>query len=199
MGIEPKDGLREAYNTLSILYKRRGIAGVHALVQYTVAAYLYKKGYDIQVERLVGNGLRADIYGEAPWGRIIVEVETGFIPHNMLLYGEAYMKARTSYKLLSYSTLTDEFYIAIPASTNPATLLPRWILREPKQRGPDDVDEARRLLESFYPHHSNLLDRISDAKLNGIYTVSFNGSKINITMLRLSALKGKGAPILYII
>ncbi len=199
MDVEPSDGLREAYITLSSLYRRRGIAGVHALVQYAMAVYLYKRGYDIQVEKLLGRGLRADIYGEAPWGSVIVEVETGFVPHNFILYGEAYIKARTSYKILNYSSLAEEFYIAIPASTNPAILLPRWVLKEPARRGPEDLAEARRLLESFYPGHHNLADNIWEARLDGIYTVSFNWSKIDIKELSLSSLGHRETPALYII
>jgi len=58
-----------------------------------------------------------------------VEVETGFVPPGFLLEAGSYIKARITYKIISYSRYTDMFAIALPYSLNLYTLFPIELFR----------------------------------------------------------------------
>ena len=93
----------------------RGVSRFHRLLQEIVAAGLSSMGFDVSIEEPLPGGLVADVYGEAPWGSIIVEVETGFVAPGMLESAEDYLKARIAWKSIRYSRHADLFAVAMPS------------------------------------------------------------------------------------
>ena len=178
MGVEPGNGVDDIHNTLVKLYRRRGLTGFHALLQFIIASYLYKKGYDVTVEANIGRNLKADVLGEAPWGSTIVEVETGFIPRHYILYGTSYIKARILYKLLAYAPLADEFAIAVPFNMDLFNILPFEIITGPASIA---AKSASRILSRFFPsRYKDLLDNIGRVSLSKIYRVHIEDMNVSV-------------------
>ncbi|MCE4599634.1 MAG: hypothetical protein F7C81_05495, partial [Desulfurococcales archaeon] len=124
--INGNNGVNSIYSKLYNLYKKKGIARFHVILQYIMSAYLYNRGYDVYVEEDIGKGYKADIYAEAPWESLIVEVETGYIPPSRHLDFEDYLIGKIIYKTLVYSQYADKFSIAIPSHLN--IRFPRYLL-----------------------------------------------------------------------
>ena len=182
MGVQHYNGLRNVYDRLVKLYRRRGLARYHALLQYIMASKLYTEGYDVEVEWEVGGGYRADVYGEAPWGTVIIEVETGFIPPGVLLEASSYLQARIIYKAAMYSRAADSFALAVPYSMNIEDIAPSWLFKEPGSR----LVEYREVLNlvSRYFNGPLTLNDLEEARIDVIYLVRLSNSGVELVEYR---------------
>jgi hypothetical protein len=79
----------------------------HSVMELVCAKHLILKGYDVDVERPLEDGLICDLYGVKGYGVLIVEVETGFVPPNHALDPATYCKARIASKITRYSNHSD--------------------------------------------------------------------------------------------
>ncbi len=198
MGIEPGNGVDDIHNTLVKLYRRRGLTGFHAILQFIIASYLYKKGYDVTVEAGIGRNLKADVFGEAPWGSLIVEVETGFIPRHYMLHGASYIKARVVYKLLAYAPLADEFAIAVPFNMDLANILPFEIITDPTSA--TAARSASTILSRFFPsRYKDLLNNIDRASLSKIYRIHIEDMNVAVEEVNPQSLYPRPSIVPYII
>ncbi len=182
MGVQHYNGLKDVYDRLVRLYRRRGLARYHALLQYIMASKLYTEGYDVEVERAVGGGYRADVYGEAPWGTIVIEVETGFIPPGVLLEASSYLQARIIYKAAMYSGAADRFGLAVPYSMNVEDIAPPWLFKDPDSR----LVEYREVLSlvSRYFNGPIGVEDLEGARIDIVYLIRLSSSGVELLEYR---------------
>ncbi len=176
LGVEPGNGLGDVERRLQQLYSRGALAKAHAILQYTIAAYLYTRGYDVQVEYDLPDGLRADVYAEAPWEELIVEVETGRVPPRFIVEYDSYMRARLAYKVLLYSQHAPTA-LAIPSYLEPFT--PRQLLKYDGERG-----MIANLIQAYYnvdPARLQIL--LDNARLERVYVINLARDSIDIIVV----------------
>jgi len=95
------------------------VSRYHRLIQEIVASWLEGRGYDVSIEEPLPGGLVADVYGESPWGTVIVEVETGYVAPKAIGVAEHYLEGRIIGKALKYSRYSDVFAVAAPSYYRP--------------------------------------------------------------------------------
>ena len=114
LNLNPTDGLKEAAHKLLLYVSKGSLSSYHALLQYAIASFLYKNYFDVWVERNHSGNIVSDIYAEHPTGRIIIEVETGFIPQECIKNPLEYLVTKFLYKASKYSAFSDKFFVALP-------------------------------------------------------------------------------------
>ena len=114
LNLNPADGLREAAQRLLFLVDRKSLSSYHAILQYAVASFLYKRYFDVWVEKPLSQGLISDVYAEYPSGKVVIEIETGFIAKSCVDNPLYYLLAKFLYKASHYSAFSDKFFVALP-------------------------------------------------------------------------------------
>jgi hypothetical protein len=141
----------------------------HSVMELVCAKHLILKGYDVDVERPLEDGLICDLYGVKGYGVLIVEVETGFVPPNHALDPATYCKARIASKITRYSNHSDKFALGVP----PYYILqiPSTLTRPPRSRKPEDLREVKSRCDLYYKNPPVSFDEIRNARLHTIYVI----------------------------
>ncbi len=173
LGVEPGNGLGDVERRLEEFYSRGSLARAHALLQYIVAVHLYRLGYDVQVEYGLPGGLRADVYAEAPWEELVVEVETGRVPPRLMVQYDSYMRARLAYKVLLYSVHAPTA-LAVPSYLE--GFVPWQLMGDGGgRRG------LAALIQAYYSIGGERLGRMLDrARLRRVYLISLSVDGIRV-------------------
>ncbi len=167
LNLDHTDGLKEAAHKLLLYVSKGSLSSYHALLQYAVASFLYKNYFDVWVERNHSGNIVSDIYAEHPAGRIIIEVETGFIPRECIKNPLEYLVAKFLYKASKYSTFSDKFFVALPEHIEI----------------PTDVIDNKKFIERSIKRCGYLFNwnhrEYSTFKINGILKIYFNPIRID--------------------
>lgn len=164
------NSIKTLKNKLIELYKRGLVKINHSVMELVVAKQLLLKGYNVDIECNLERNLTCDIYGVKGDGRIIVEVETGFVPPEHALDPTTYIKARIASKIARYSNYAEKFALAFPLFYLPQ--IPEIYIIPPRYRSESRVNEIKRLCDYYYKKPPVSLDKIKNARLHAIFIVN---------------------------
>ncbi len=175
--IDSFNGLSRVLDVLDFEVSRGGIARYHAILQFIVALDLHRRGFDVSVEEPVDGGFKADVYAEGPAGRVIVEVETGYVPPDRILDLEEFLEAKIAFKAIAYSAYTDLFIVATPSHIN--MFIPRELLKPMEHRDVEDVMSIRELALRYDRSRAlRVLWRAHLSRVDGVAYINVSNQKV---------------------
>ena len=167
LNLNPNDGLKEAAHKLLLYVSKGSLSSYHALLQYAIASFLYKNYFDVWVEKNFSGNIVSDVYAEHPIGRIIIEVETGFVPQICIKDPLEYLITKILYKASRYSIFSDKFFIALPEHIE----VPTDIINN-KEFLKRSIKKCGRLFNwSYFNHNIFKIDGILKVYLNPVRVV----------------------------
>ncbi len=171
------NGISRVLDVLDLEVSRGGIARYHAILQFIVALDLYKRGFDVSVEEPVDGGFKADVYAECPTGRVIVEIETGYIPPDRIHGLEEFLDAKIAFKAIAYSIYADLFILATPSHIR--LPIPQELLKPIELREAEDITIIRELaLRYDKVKASRILWRAPLSRVDGIAYINVSSRKV---------------------
>ncbi len=159
-----KQRLSPLIDKLTDLYKIGAVKINHSAMELVIAAHLIEKGYLVDVEVPLDD-LRCDVMG-TNGEKVIVEVETGFVPPDHALDPDNFCRARIASKIARYSKYADKFYLAAPPTY--FMEIPPFLLTPPHIRSEIELRRWKDLLDRYYKNPPIPLELLRIAKLNGI-------------------------------
>jgi len=157
----------------------------HSVMELVCAKYLIQKGYDVQLEHPLNDLLTCDLYSlkglgnliiEKGLGNLIIEVETGFIPPENALAPLTYTSARLASKIIRYSSFAGKFALGVP----PHYILPfpRALAKPPRNRADWEIEQIKRLVDTYYQKPPVTVEEIRNARIHEIYIVDVDHAKV---------------------
>jgi hypothetical protein len=146
----------------------------HSVMELVCAKLLIEKGYEVQIEHPLEDGLTCDLYATKGDGSFIVEVETGFVPPEHALDPQHYIEARIASKVIRYSYRAGKFALGMP----PHYLLQFPIVfgQPPRARKTEDLKAIKTLCDRYYQNPPVTLEEIKNARIHGIYIIDVDGA-----------------------
>lgn len=184
-GVITKEKLDPLIDKLTELHKRGLVKINHSAMEVVVAAHFLSRGYEVDVEVPIDD-LKCDLLCLKE-SRVIVEVETGYVPPEHALDPDNFCRARVVSKIARYSIHSDKFYLAAP----PTYLMeiPTFILLPPEERSGRELARWKSLLDVYYTNPSIPLEVLRRAKLDGVLITSVDDGSVDelspTTYLRL--------------
>jgi len=173
---ETREKLNKLRERLMQLHKTNIVKINHTIMELVCAKHLILKGYEVTVEHPLDEGLTCDLYATKGDGRLIVEIETGFVPPEHALDPTTYLSARVASKIVRYSNHTDKFALGIP---------PYYILQIPqafsvpaRQRKTEDLERVKSLCDLYYQNPPVRLEEVRNARLHAIYIIDVDEATI---------------------
>jgi len=150
----------------------------HSVMELVCAKYLILKGYEVEVEHLL-NDLSCDLYAVKGLGRLIVEVETGYVPPEHALDPQTYCKARIASKICRYSGHAEKFGLGTP----PHYILPVHpaLTKPPRHRTSEELREIKGLCDLYYSSPAVSVEEIKNARLHTIYVLDVDQATVKET------------------
>lgn len=166
---ETKKKLNKLKDRLIRLSEENVVKINHSVMELVCAKHLILKGYEVDVEHPLAEGLICDLHGVKGYGSLIVEVETGFVPPGHALDPATYCKARIASKITRYGNYSDKFALGVP----PYYILqiPPALTRPPRDRKPEELGEIKSCCDLYYKNPPVSLDEIRNARLHTIYVI----------------------------
>ncbi len=175
MGME--DELRGIIDKLSALHLEGAAKINHSPMELVVAGYLIRRGYEVvEVEHRLSDLLVCDVYGVRGVSSIVVEVETGFTPPSNALDPTGYIRARIASKIARYSHYAGKMSIAVPPFYAP--LIPRTLLKPPRERSEEELVRLKTFLDKYYRHPPVTLEELSYARLHTLMVVDVDNAVV---------------------
>jgi hypothetical protein len=151
----------------------RGIVKInHSVMEVVCAAHLIRLGYEVDVERYLGDNLVCDIYGEKAGGGHIVEIETGFAPPENALDPQRYLMARVVSKVARYSKFSDKFSLATPRYN--VLEIPESLIKPPRSRTQEEIRELKSLCDIYYRRPPIQEEEIKNSRIHSIIILSID-------------------------
>ena len=158
------------------MWRKKLVKSNHSVMEFVVAAYLATKGYVVDVEVPLPNGLVADVIGISGEKKIIIEIETGFVPPEHSIDPIAYRVARETSKVARYSKYADTFIMATPPYH--VLQIPEPLLQPPELRYIGDLEEVKILLDRYYSKPPITIEELSKAHIDYIYLVNVDTASV---------------------
>ncbi len=175
MGME--DELRGIIDKLSALHLEGAAKINHSAMELVVAGYLIRRDYEVvEVEHRLSDLLVCDVYGVRGVSSIVVEVETGFTPPSNALDPTGYIRARIASKIARYSHYAGKMSIAVPPFYAP--LIPRTLLKPPRERSEEELVRLKTFLDKYYRHPPVTLEELSYARLHTLMVVDVDNAVV---------------------
>jgi len=166
---EPEKKLVELKDRLVQLHEENIVKINHSVMELVCARYLIEKGYDVQAEYLLGEGLTCDLYAVKGYGSLIIEIETGFVPPEHALDPSAYIAARMASKIIRYSSYAGKFALGMPPHY--VLQFPHTLTVPPRERKPDQLKAIKNLCDSYYQNPPVTLDEVKNARIHAVYII----------------------------
>lgn len=179
-GIASREKLSPLIEKLTDLHRRGLVKINHSAMELVVAAHFISKGYNVDVEVPIDD-LVCDLLCLSE-SKVIVEVETGYVPPEHALDPDNFCRARIASKIARYSVHSDFFYLAIPPTY--AMEIPPFLLLPPERRSERELMKWKSLVDIYYDNPPIPLETLKRAKLNGILITSVDAGIV--TELSLS-------------
>jgi hypothetical protein len=130
------------------LYKKNLVKINHSALELVCARSLIVQGYSVRVEERLDETLVCDVLGTRGDGRLIVEIETGFIPPEAALEPAAYVRSRIASKIARYSRFAGKFALG----TTPTYILdlPEFFVKPPRNRTLEEAERIKALTDLRY-------------------------------------------------
>jgi len=150
----------------------------HSVMELVCAKYLVLAGYDVDLERVL-DSLSCDIYALKGLGRLIIEVETGFVPPEHALEPSTYIQARVASKITRYSGYAEKFGLAVPPHY--AMQIHPTLIKPPRDRHEEDIKEIKALCDLYYSHPPVSFDEIKNARIHTVYILDIENGTVKET------------------
>ena len=156
-------------DTLVKLYKKNLVKINHSALELVCARELFRQGYEVKIECKVDSTLVCDVMGTREDGRLIVEIETGFIPPEAALEPSAFARGRISSKVARYSKYADRFALG----TTPSYLLdiPQFFVKPPGERSREEAMEIKALTDSRYNRPPITVEELVQARVHSVFLI----------------------------
>ena len=156
---------------------RRGLVKInHSVMELLCAKHLLQKGYKVDVERRLNGVLTCDIYAVKGGGRLIVEIETGFVPPEHALDPSTYCRARIASKIARYSHYAEKFALGIPPYY--IVSVPALFLKPPRHRRMEEIREIKVLCDLYYSNPPVSIEEVQNARLHTIYIIDVDRAAV---------------------
>jgi hypothetical protein len=176
LGDEARRKLEVLKNRLVHLRKKNIIKINHSAMELVCAKHLISKGYDLDVERELGETLVCDLYAVKEEVVLIVEIETGFVPPENALDPLRYYEARIASKIARYSSHSMRFGLGTPP--HHILNIPSIFLTPPKDRSSEDLKILKGKCDKYYTDPSISIEDLRCAYLNSIYIINVDDVKV---------------------
>lgn len=151
------------------LYKKNLVKINHSALELVCARSLLEEGYSVKVEHRLDRTLVCDVMGTRGEGRLIIEIETGFIPPEAALKPSTYARARIASKIARYSRFAGEFALG----TTPSYVLdlPEFFVKPPRTRTREEAEEIKALTDVTYNKPPISVEELMQARLHMVFLV----------------------------
>jgi len=158
------------------MHKQNLVKINHSAMEVICAKALIMMGYEVDVEHAVDGSLVCDLFGVKGEGKVVVEIETGFVPPEHALDPTNYFMARVAGKIARYSVFADKFSLAHP----PYQFLPipTLFLKPPRLRSLEDIKQVKKLCDQYYKSPPITLEEISDARLHSVFLIDVDSGRV---------------------
>jgi len=157
---------------------RKGLVKInHSVMELVCAKHLMLKGYEVDVEHDLGEGLVCDVYAVKGHGTLAVEVETGFVPPENALDPELYCRARVASKITRYSVRVDKFGLGIPPYY--VLQIPPSLAKPPRFRTMGEIEGVKNLCDLYYKNPPVSLEEIRNSRLHTVYIIDVAGDFVS--------------------
>jgi hypothetical protein len=174
-----KDKLETVRQHLVHLYRKNLVKINHSVIELLCAGHLIEEGYQIEVERKVGDDLVCDVYGTKGDGNVIVEIETGFVPPSNALDPSRYCYARILSKTARYSAYANRFVLGTTISN--ILSIPAIFQEPPRFRKIDEISRAKEICDIYYNKPPISTEQILNAELHSIFIIDVDSGSLKET------------------
>jgi hypothetical protein len=150
----------------------------HSAMELVCAKYLILAGYHVDLEQNL-NGISCDIYASKGFGKLIIEVETGFVPPEHALDPSTYTKARIASKITRYSGFAEKFGLAAPPHF--AMPIPQVLIEPPRRRHEDEIMKVKALCDLYYSNPPVGIEEIKNARIHTVYILDVDNGTVKET------------------
>ncbi|MCL4355920.1 MAG: hypothetical protein JRN56_01080 [Nitrososphaerota archaeon] len=158
------------------LYRKNLVKINHSALELVCARTLIKQGYDVKVEHRLDKILVCDVMGSRGDGRLIVEIETGFIPPEAALEPSAYAQNRISSKIARYSKYAGKFALG---TTPSYTLdLPRFFIKPSRNRTREEAVRIKARTDVTYNRPEISIDDLMQARLHMVFLIDIDSASV---------------------
>lgn len=162
----------QVYATADILvglYRKNLVKINHSALELVCARGLIKQGYEVKVEHRLDRSLVCDVMGTRGDGRVIVEIETGFIPPEAALEPSTYARSRIASKIARYSRFAGKFALG----TTPSYVLEfsSFFVKPPRERSIVEAREIKTLTDVRYNKPEISMEELMLARLHSVYLI----------------------------
>jgi len=164
----------EIADILVNLYKKNLVKINHSALELVCARSLIVQGYSVKVEHRLDESLVCDVMGTRGDGRLIVEIETGFIPPEAALEPAAYARRRIASKIARYSRFAGKFALG----TTPTYILdlPEFFTKPPRNRTREEAEKIKVLTDVQYNKPSIGLEDFMQARLHMVFLIDVDAA-----------------------
>jgi hypothetical protein len=151
------------------LYRKNLVKINHSALELVCARELIRRGYDVMVECKLDKVLVCDVVGNRADGRLLVEIETGFIPPEAALEPSSFARGRIASKVARYSRFADRFALG----TTPSYLLdlPEFFVRPPRLRNREEAARIKALTDIRYNKPPITISELMKAKVHSVFII----------------------------
>lgn len=158
------------------LYRKNLVKVNHSALELVCARALIKQGYEVKVEHRLDKILVCDVMGSRKDERLIVEIETGFIPPEAALEPSRYARNRISSKIVRYSRYADKFALG----TTPSYTLdvPRFFVKPPRKRTREEAAKIKTLIDVTPDGPEISVDGLVQATLHTVFVIDVDSANV---------------------
>jgi hypothetical protein len=156
------------------MYRKNLVKINHSALELVCARGLIKQGYEVKVEHKLDRNLVCDVMGVRSDGRLIVEIETGFIPPEAALEPSAYARRRIASKIARYSRFADKF--ALGSTTSYVLEFPEFFVKPPRARTLKEAKEIKALTDVQYDKPPVSVEELVQARLHSIFLIDVDAA-----------------------
>lgn len=158
------------------LWGKNGLKINHTAMEMVCAKPLILRGLDVDLEHHLGGGVECDLYATGGNEKLIVEIETGFVPPEHALDPITSCEARIAGKIVRYSKYATRFGLGAPP--NYIMEIPRVLTKPVERRRRKEVEAVRTLCAPYYAKSAISLDEIKNAKIHTIYIINVDKASV---------------------
>lgn len=171
---EVRSRVLEIADILVGLYRKSLVKINHSALELVCARSLIKQGYGVKVEHQLDSSLVCDVLGTRGDGRLVVEIETGFIPPEAALEPSAFARSRIASKIARYSKFAGKFALG----TTPSYILdlPEFFVRPPRDRAREEAEKIKALTDITYNRPAISVEELLLARLHMVFLIDVDSA-----------------------
>ncbi len=173
---ETNDKLQSLIGRLFELKQQNLLKINHSVLEMVVAKHLIEEGYEVDLEHKVDGELTCDVWAQKGMGKIIVEVETGYVPPSHALDPVSYIRARMASKISRYSNFCHKFVLGAPPHY--IMPIPETLTIPSRFRKKDELEVIKRYCDTYYTSPPVTMDEILNSHIHSVYVIDVEAACI---------------------